>query len=58
MSDNNENVEVARLERLNRELNRSLRRCREMLHDYEIRLTANQNDAASRSDKQRRKKPR
>ena len=44
MSVSDENEEVARLERLNDDLKRSLRRCRDMLHDYEVRLTANSND--------------
>jgi hypothetical protein len=47
VSDKNEGEEVARLERLNDDLTRSLRRCRDLLHDYEIRLTANSNEAAS-----------
>ena len=45
MTDEKENEEVARLERLNDELKRSLRRCRSLLHDYEVRLTANSNEA-------------
>lgn len=45
VSDKDE--EVARLERLNQDLKRSLRRCRDMLHDYEVRLTANSNDPVS-----------
>jgi hypothetical protein len=44
MSENDENEEVARLERLNDDLKGSLRRCRDMLHDYEVRLTANSNE--------------
>lgn len=44
MSDKDETGEVARLERLNDDLKRSLRRCRDMLHDYEVRLTANSNE--------------
>ena len=48
MTDKKENEEVARLERLNEDLKRSLRRCRSMLHDYEVRLTANSNESASR----------
>ena len=44
MSVDNEEEEVARLERLNDDLKRSLRRCRDMLHDFEVRLTANSND--------------
>jgi len=37
--------EVARLERLNEELNSSLKRCRALLRDYEARLAANSNEA-------------
>ena len=44
MTDKKDKAEVARLERLNDELKRSLRRCRDMLHDYEVRLTANSNE--------------
>ena len=44
MSANDKDEKVARLERLNDDLQRSLRRCRDMLHDYEVRLTANSND--------------
>lgn len=44
VSDKIENGEVARLERLNDDLKRSLRRCRDLLHDYEVRLTANSNE--------------
>jgi hypothetical protein len=36
--------EVARLERLNEQLGESLKRCRDMLHDYQARLAANSND--------------
>jgi len=50
MSDEDENAEIARLERLNHELKRSLRRCRDMLHDYELRLTANSNEPDTSSD--------
>lgn len=51
MSDKDEHgQEVARLERLNDELRQSLQRCRDMLHDYEIRLTANSNERALPSD--------
>ena len=44
MSVSDENEDVARLQRLNDDLKRSLRRCRDMLHHYEVRLTANSND--------------
>ena len=44
VTDKKDKAEVARLERLNDELKRSLRRCRDMLHDYEVRLTANSNE--------------
>ena len=43
-SDKDDNEEVARLERLNEQLSDSLKRCRRMLHDYEVRLTANSNE--------------
>ena len=43
-SDKDGNGEVARLERLNEQLSDSLKRCRRMLHDYEVRLTANSNE--------------
>lgn len=49
-----ENEKIARLERLNDDLKRSLRRCRNMLHDYEVRLTANANQPAPRAEKQER----
>lgn len=39
-----EKEEFARLERLNEELTASLKSCRKLLHDYEVRLTANLND--------------
>jgi hypothetical protein len=52
VSDKEENQEVARLERLNADLKRSLRRCRDMLHDYEVRLTANSNELKSAPDEQ------
>ena len=47
MSDKDESGEVARLERLNDDLKRSLRRRRNMLHDYEVRLTANSNEPSA-----------
>jgi len=50
VSDNNDEQEIARLERLNSDLKRSLRRCRDMLHDYEVRLTANLNEPERPSD--------
>lgn len=56
VSDKDENEEVARLERLNDDLKRSLRRCRDMLHDYAARLTANSNGPSSRADAQERRK--
>lgn len=52
VSDKDENEEVARLERLNEDLKRSLRRCRDMLHDYEVRLTANSNEPSNSADEQ------
>jgi len=52
VSDNNDEQEIARLERLNSDLKRSLRRCRDMLHDYEVRLTANFNEPERPSDQQ------
>lgn len=45
MSNNDETEELARLERLNEELSKSLKRCRTLLHDYEVRLAANSNEA-------------
>lgn len=50
MSDKDETGELARLERLNDDLKRSLRRCRDMLHDYEVRLTANSNEPDTSAD--------
>lgn len=44
MMSEHDDEEVARLERLNDELKRSLKSCRKLLHDYEVRLTANLND--------------
>lgn len=52
MSEENENEAVARLERLNDDLKRSLRSCRDMLHDYEVRLAANSNHPAPLADEQ------
>lgn len=52
VSGQDENDEVARLERLNDDLRRSLRRCRDMLHDFEVRFTANSNEPSSRADEQ------
>lgn len=52
MSDKDGNEEVARLERLNDDLKRSLRCCRDMLHDYEVRLTANSNEPNAPADDQ------
>jgi hypothetical protein len=52
VSDKTEKEEVARLERLNDDLKRSLRRCRDMLHDYEVRLTANSNEPSSSGENQ------
>jgi hypothetical protein len=52
VSDQNEKHEVARLERLNDDLKRSLRRSRDMLHDDEVRLTANSNEPTARTDEQ------
>lgn len=37
--------ELERLQKLNDELSNSLKRCRRLLHDYEVRLTANSNEA-------------
>lgn len=50
MSAKDKDEEVAHLERLNDDLQRSLRRCRDMLHDYEIRLTANSNDPVPQAE--------
>lgn len=48
MSEKDENEDdVARLERLNEELSKSLKRCRSLLHDYEARLAANSNVAGA-----------
>lgn len=44
--------ELARLEQINDDLKRSLRRCRNLLHDYEVRLTANSNEPVSSADEQ------
>ena len=51
MSDRDDE-EVARLERLNYELKTSLRRCRDLLHDYEARLAANSNEPGAPADEQ------
>ena len=55
MADSNDK-EVARLERLNEELKQSLRRCRDLLHDYEVRLAANSNELGSLGDEQNEQK--
>jgi hypothetical protein len=52
VSDKNKEQEVARLERLNDDLKRSLRRCRDMLRDYEVRLPANSNEPNSPGEDQ------
>ena len=44
MSDKDKSDQVARLERLNEELGQSLKRCRDMLHDYQAKLAANLNE--------------
>ena len=44
MSPNENEQELDRLKRLNDELSSSLKRCRRILHDYEVRLTANSNE--------------
>jgi hypothetical protein len=44
MSDHDKG-EIARLERLNADLTRSLKRCRELLDQWRSRLAANNNDA-------------
>jgi len=49
-----EKEEIARLDRLNDELKRSLRRCRDMLHDFEVRLAANSNEADPPAEEQRK----
>lgn len=52
MSDKDDNEDdVARLERLNEELSNSLKRCRSLLHDYEARLAANSNEARAPGEK-------
>ena len=51
-ANKNDEQEVARLERLNNDLKRSLRRCRDMLHDYELRLTANSNEPERPGDQE------
>jgi hypothetical protein len=50
VSDKDENEDVARLKRLNDELSKSLKRCRTLLHDYELRLTANSNEKPGKSE--------
>lgn len=52
VSDKSKHEELARVERLNQELGASLKRCRKMLHDYEVRLTANFNEPIARADEQ------
>lgn len=56
MSDKDENEEVARLERLNEELSKSLQRCRSLLHDFEARLAANSNEAPAREEDEETRK--
>lgn len=51
MSTNDHNDdEVARLQRVNNDLEKSLQRCRDMLHDYQAKLAANCNEPKSASD--------
>jgi hypothetical protein len=52
MSDKGHNEEIARLGKLNDDLKKSLRRCREMMHDSEARLAANSNDRHSPAEGQ------
>lgn len=52
MSDQEQEKEVARLSQLNEELKRSLQRCRNMLRDYEVRLTANSNHRITSAEQQ------
>ena len=52
VSNKDEDEGIARLERLNDDLKRSLRRCRDMLHDFEVRLTANSNEPNTAIDEQ------
>ena len=56
MSRHDNGDEVARLERLNEELSSSLKRCRNLLHDYEVRLTANSNDLDEAGDAEEARK--
>jgi hypothetical protein len=57
MSEKDDNEEdVARLERLNEELSKSLKRCRSLLHDYEARLAANSNEARTFDDEEETRK--
>lgn len=43
---NSDNQEVARLERVNAELVKSLQQCRDVLNEWRSRMTANNNDAS------------
>lgn len=45
MSPDHNEQDLERLQQLNDELRSSLKRCRRLLHDYEVRLTANSNEA-------------
>ena len=45
MSPDDNEQDLERLQQLNDELRSSLKRCRRLLHDYEVRLTANSNEA-------------
>ena len=50
MSPEDDEQELDRLQQLNDELSNSLKRCRRLLHDYEVRLTANSNEAEAAAD--------
>ncbi len=51
MSSDEDKREIARLERLNAELNASLERCRDLVRSWRGHLAANSNDEDHRDDK-------
>ena len=49
-TNDHDDHEVARLQRVNNDLKKSLQRCRDMLHDYQAKLAANSNDRTLADD--------
>ena len=50
MTDKDDKQEIARLEQVNEQLEDSLERCRELLHEYRSKLAANTNTEVDPSE--------